>query len=127
MKPEINWDIAPEGATHHGAGNNPNIIAWYRYTPATSTSRHSWAFKYTEDGRPCTSEWSEIPDGGVPLQLPLTPRPTFVAPPIIVVKHDWTPGVDLPPVGTKCLIAHDMLANINSLYKELDGEAGLGR
>ncbi|AEO14567.1 hypothetical protein PSPTOT1_3768 [Pseudomonas phage phiPto-bp6g] len=117
---EVNWDIAPVDATHHGKVNNPDIIAWYRYE-SLENDNFQWYFLYSELGIPVVGGWCPLPAGQWPLQLPLTPRPKSVEP--VTKVSDWIPGTDLPPVGIECEFAVDYLAENSSLYKK-DIKAG---
>ncbi len=117
---EVNWNVAPVDATHHGKINNPDVIAWYRYESRPNDS-FQWSYWYSELGILNVGGWKPLPAGQIPLQLPLTPRPTFVAPPIL--RNEWVPGQDLPPIGIECEFAVDYLAENSSLYKK-DIKAG---
>lgn len=116
---EVNWNIAPSDATHHGFINNPDIIAWYRYEKLPA-GKFQWSFVYSENGILDTAGWKRLRMGEMPLALPLTPRPIVTAPPIL---DEWVPGEDLPPVGVECEFAVDYLAENSSLYKK-DIKAG---
>lgn len=116
---EVNWDIAPVDATHHGKVNNPDTIAWYKYE--TFNDEPSWSFWYSDLGILDSCGWTRIPRMELPAALPVTPRSGFVAPPIL--KDEWVPGQDLPPVGIECEFAVDYLAENSSLYKK-DIKAG---
>lgn len=120
MVNQANWDIAPKDATHNGFINNPDIITWYKYENINEVP--TWSFWYSENGILDICGWTELDKGNVPLAIPLTPRPEYVAPPII--KEKWTPGVTLPPIGETVAIAADVLAENSSLYKidSLEGD-----
>lgn len=111
---EVNWDIAPIDATHHGKVNNPDTIAWYKYE--TFNDEPSWSFWYSDRGILDSCGWKRIPRTDVPAALPVTPRPGYSAPPI--QTKDWVVGNDLPPIGVTCEFAVDYLAENSSLYKQ---------
>ena len=117
---EVNWDIAPKDATHHGKINNPDIIAWYKYETLPAGG-FQWSYWYSELGVLNVGGWKYLRQGEIPMALPVTPRPTFVAPPIL--NNEWVPGQDLPPIGIECEFAVDYLAENSSLYKK-DIKAG---
>lgn len=118
---EVNWDMAPADATHHGkVSKQADLIAWYRYE-TLPTGGFQWSFWYSEFGILDEGGWQRLHKGGIPMALPVTPRPSFQAPPI--VTNDWVPGQDLPPVGIECEFAVDLLAKNSSLYKK-DIKAG---
>lgn len=112
---EVIWSIAPKDATHHGKVNNPDVIAWYRYEQLPNNG-FQWSFWYSDGGILDEKGWSHLQPGQRPLALPLTPRPTYTAPPILI--NEWKPGTDLPPVGAECEFAVDYLAENSSLYKK---------
>lgn len=119
MVNQVNWDIAPKDATHHGYVNNPDIIAWYKYENMNNVP--VWSFWYSENGILDVGGWNPLATGDVPLALPLTPKPEYIAPPII--KDKWIPGETLPPVGSIVSLSIDLLAEHSSLYK-IDSFAG---
>lgn len=119
MIEQVNWDIAPQDATHHGHVNNKDVIAWYKYE-VTLGGMAKWSYWYSDNGILTSTGWCALPAGGIPMQLPLTPRPGFIAPPF---KKEWIPGETLPPVGEIVTLVTDTLAEHSSLYK-VDSFAG---
>ena len=123
MVNQVNWDIAPEDATHHGHVNNPDIIAWYKYEPNKFNPSNVgiWYYWYSDSGILNSIGWTPLAFGEAPLQLPVTPRPKYTAPSI--VKNKWIPGETLPPVGSIVYLTMDTLAEHSTLYK-FDSYAG---
>lgn len=115
MSNKVNWDIAPEDATHHGFVNNENNIAWYKFE-ANDDVRTQWSFWYSEDGILNEKGWTKLPIGQAPLQLPVTPRPKVVVPPAPETIA-WRPGSDLPPVGLVVELSENLKDKDSRMFK----------
>lgn len=121
MVNQVNWDIAPSDATHHGHVNNKDHIAWYKQTQGENGVTQ-WAFWYSKDGILDLKGWTDIPNGQPPMQLPVTPRP--------VVKLErrpedikWSVGYDLPPIGLTVELSQKLTGADSRMFK-WDAEKG---
>lgn len=103
----VNWDEAPEGATHYGW--NKYGSDWYNYD-ADRGFGYQWRFFNTH-----TVTWDLI-KGKAPVHKNIISRPASEQP-------KWAPGKDLPPVGTTVALTFDSKAENSSLYK-IDCKAG---
>lgn len=111
MNNQVNWDIAPSDATHHGAIINPNVVAWYKFDNSSGQAR--WSYWYSDGGILNEKGWQMLSVGMAPMTLPVTPRPGYIAPPV----NGWREGIDLPPVGTVAIFDRDQGPDDSGLFK----------
>lgn len=108
----VNWDEAPKGATHYGySQSNGKFGDWYIH------SENIWKFwdKHIDAWLVCGSYTQK------PLHKFIIERPVISE--SFSEDDTWTPGKDLPPVGTTVALVFDSKADYSSYYK-LDCKAG---
>lgn len=119
-KVQVNWDLAPEDATHHGHVNNVDNIAWYKCV-TLENEQVQWHWRYSVSGV-LDAKWTPLPIGQAPFQLPVTPRPVKLERRPEDIK--WIPGHDLPPVGLTVELSQK-LAGADSRMFKWDAEKGV--
>lgn len=102
----VNWDEAPKGATHYGYSLGYDGEGdWYIHENHTWKYWDKWAYS-----------WYYCAGNNKPVHSCIIAR-------VAVDENVWTPGKDLPPVGTTVALTFDFKAENSSLYK-IDCKAG---
>lgn len=102
----VKWDEAPEGATHYGYSTLSGMFGdWYIH------ENHTW--KYWDKW---ADSWYACAGNNKPAHSYIIARP-------VVDDTAWTPGKDLPPIGTTVALAFDSRAE-NSLIYKIDCKSG---
>lgn len=102
----VNWGEAPEGATHYGYSTLSGMFGdWYIH------ENHTWKYWDKWD-----DSWCDCAGNNNPAHRYIIARP-------VVDETAWTPGKDLPPIGTTVALVFDSKAEHSNLYK-VDCKAG---